>query len=236
MPNHAILDPDTHRDLRVSFARAAQLGDAVMSAIAVPSEFRRVQHDYPILFRLDLATDRFDAHAMFGFEPGENLYLDGDRWDAGALPLAIDIQPFLIGTTRDGDARQVHVDLDHPRVAADGVRVFDEDGRPTPFLEAAIEKLRALDTGYQAAPAFFAALARHELLEPLTLEVTLADGAVHRLVGYHVIDEAKLRALDAAALGELHAGDHLMPIFMALASLTNLSALVARKNRRNGDG
>ncbi|WP_033921004.1 SapC family protein [Sphingomonas sp. 37zxx] len=236
MPNHATLDPDTHCDLRVSFARGAHLGDAVMSAIAVPSEFRRVQNDYAILFRLDLATDRFDAHAMFGFEPGENLYLDGDRWDAGALPLAIDIQPFLIGRTREGDLRQVHIDLDHPRIDAAGVRLFDEDGRSTPFLEAAIEKLRALDAGYQAAPDFFAALRRHDLLEPFTLEVTLADGAVHRLVGYHVIDEEKLRALDAAALGELHAAGHLMPAFMALASLTNLSGLVARKNRRDGNG
>lgn len=236
MPRHAILDPDTHRDLRVSFARGADLGDAVMSAVVVPSEFRRVQHDYAILFRQDLATGRFDAHAMFGFEAGENLYLDGDRWDAGALPLAIDIQPFLIGSTPDGTQRQVHIDLDHPRVAADGVRLFDEDGRATPFLEAGIEKLQALDAGYQAAPAFFAALKRHELIEPLTLEVTLADGSVNRLVGYHVVDEEKLRALDPAAIGELHREGHLMPIFMALASLTNISALVARKNRRSHGG
>jgi hypothetical protein len=236
MANHAMLDPDAHRDLRVQFARGARYGDAVMSAIAVPGEFRRVQNDYAILFRLDLAADRFDAHAMFGFEPGENLYLDGDRWDAGALPLAIDVQPFLIGTTRDGGARQVHIDLDHPRIADDGARLFDADGRPTPFLEAGIEKLQALDSGYQAAPEFFAALRRHDLLEPFTLEVTLADGSTNRLVGYHVVDEAKLRALDTASLGELHREGHLMPIFMALASLTNLSGLVARKNRRNGHG
>lgn len=236
MANHAMLDPEAHRDLRVTFARGSHLGDAVMSAITVPSEFRRVQNDYAILFRLDLASGRFDAHAMFGFEPGENLYLDGERWDAGALPLAIDVQPFLIGSTQDGAARQVHIDLDHPRVTSEGVRLFDEDGRATPFLEAGIEKLQALDNGYQAAPDFFAALKRHELLEPLTLEVTLADGSVNRLVGYHVIDEAKLRALDEAALGELHREGHLMPIFMAVASLTNLSALVARRNRRNGDG
>ncbi|TKD52793.1 SapC family protein [Sphingomonas baiyangensis] len=236
MARHVMLDPDAHRDLRVSFARGAQWGDAVMSAIVTPAEFRRVQNDYAILFRHDLAADRFDAHALFGFEPGENLYLEGDRWDAGALPLAIDIQPFLIGATRDGTARQVHIDLDHVRVAPAGVRLFDEDGRTTPFTDAAVEKLSALDTGWQAAPAFFSALRRHELLEPFTLEVTLADGAVNRLVGYHVIDEAKLRALDAAALGELHGGGHLMPIFMALASLTNLSGLVARKNRRSADG
>ncbi len=235
MANHAILDPERHRDLRVAAGYGAGYGDALMSAIVVPDEFRRVQNDYPILFRLDLESDRFDALAMFGFEGGENLYLDGDRWDAGALPLSVEIRPFLIGRTPEGQG-QVHLDLDSPRIDPMGVRVFDEEGAPTPYLEAVIEKLRALDTGHHRAGAFFAALRRHDLLEPLTLDVTLADGARHRLIGYHVIDEAKLARLDDASVAELHREGHLMPAFMALASLTNLSGLIARKNRRSGHG
>ena len=42
--------------------------------------------------------------------------------------------------------------------------------------------------------------------------------------------------LDAEALGALHTAGHLMPMFMALASLSQLSVLVARKNRRLGGG
>ena len=70
----------------------------------------------------------------------------------------------------------------------------------------------------------------------MTLEITLDDGSINRLVGYHVIDEARLQRLDADALGDLHAADRLMPIFMALASLANLPALIARKNRRVAGG
>jgi hypothetical protein len=51
-----------------------------------------------------------------------------------------------------------------------------------------------------------------------------------------LIDEEKLRALEAGAVAELHAEGHLMPIFMALASLSNISAMVDRKNRRMGHG
>ncbi len=76
----------------------------------------------------------------------------------------------------------------------------------------------------------------YELLEPFSLEVTLDDGSINSLVGFHIIDEARLRALDAAALGALQAEGHLMPIFMALASLSQLSALVDRKNRKTGRG
>lgn len=234
MTNHAILTPEDHGDLRIRTERGAALGDAVMSAIVVPDEFRQVQNEYPILFRINSERDGFVALAIFGFEAGENLYLEGDRWDARHRPLSIDIQPFLIGG-RPGDAetKQVHIDMASPRIGgSEGVRLFDETGRPSPYLETIIEKLGALDAGYGECGDFFAALTRYELLEPLILEVTLDDGSTNRLVGFHVIDEEKLQALDAAALAELHVAGHLMPIFMALASLANLSRLIARKNRR----
>ena len=234
MSSHAPLTPEHHRELRVRTERGAELGDGVMSCITVPSEFRRVQDEYPILFRRNLERDDFTALAMFGFEAGENLFLENGRWDADYRPLAMEIQPFLIGGAPDQRAEKpVHIDLASARLGGDeGVRLFDEGGRPTPYLEKAAENLGALDEGYQASIGFFAALRRHELLEPFALEITLEDGSTNRLVGFHVIDEDRLRELDGATLGELHRAGHLMPIFMALASLGRIGALVARKNRR----
>ena len=239
MTSHALLDSNTHRELRVRTERGAAFGDGVMSAIVVPNEFRQAQNDYPILFRLNQERDSFTALAMFGFETGENLFLDDEgRWDARYRPLSIDIQPFLIGTASPGsDVKQVHIDLASPRIAnGEGMRLFDEHGLPSPYLDDVAEKLGALDEGYQALGPFLEALRRHQLLEPMTLEVTLDDGSINRLVGFHVIDEERLRALDADALGALHRDDHLLPIFMALASLANLGALVARKNGRLSRG
>ena len=236
MSDHVILTAEDHRDLRIRTQRSPELGDAVMTCITVPSEFRRVQTHYPILFQLDAARDSFTALAMFGFEPGENLFLTENGWDARYRPLAIDSQPFLVGRG-DGDVRQVHIDMASPRIGAgEGVRVFDDTGRPTPYLERIADQLRALDTDYVASADFFAALRRYELLEPLTMDVTLDDGSKNRLVGYHVIDEDRLVALDDAAVADLHASGHLMPIFMALASLGNIGDLVARKNRRMARG
>ncbi len=232
MPDHVILTAEDHRDLRIRTERTPALGDAVMTCITVPSEFRRVQTHYPILFQLDQTRDSFTALAMFGFEPGENLFLTNAGWDARYRPLAIDSQPFLVGRGA-GDVRQVHIDMASPRIGtSEGTRVFDDTGRPTPYLERIADQLRALDTDYVASPDFFAALRRYELLEPLTMDVTLDDGAKNRLVGYHVIDEDRLVALDDAAVADLHAAGHLMPIFMALASLGNIGDLIARKNRR----
>ena len=238
MSAHEVLNSETHRDLRVRTERGADLGDATMSCVTVPAEFRKVQNEYPILFRLNVERDDFLALALFGFENGENLFLDGDRWDARYRPLAMEIQPFLIGQGADIDGeKQVHVDTASKRLGSgEGTRVFDDDGRPTPYLETIAEQLGELDEGYQATSDFFAALRRHELLEPMSLEITLDDGSKNRLVGFHVIDEDRLRSLDEGALAELHENGHLMPIFMAVASLSNLTALIARKNAKVGRG
>ncbi len=238
MTNHALLTGESHRALRVSTARGADLGDAVMSCLTVPTEFRQIQGAYPILFRLGDDRETFTALAMFGFENGENLFLDGDRWDADYVPLAIAIQPFLIGGAGAQDAaKQIHIDMASPRLGHDdGVLLFDEHLRATPYLDRVAEQLGMLDEGYGLSAEFFAALRHHELLEPLTLEITLDDGTVNRLVGFHVIDEERLRTLDAAALGALHDAGQLLPIFMAVASIGRLNDLVARKNRTLAHG
>jgi len=233
MSDHAILTAETHRDLRIATQCSAEFGDDVMCCMTVPAEFRQVQNEYPILFRMNAERNGFSAFALFGFENGENLYLDGDRWSARYRPLAVDIQPFLIGRTDGSGHGQVHIDMGSARIArSEGTRVFDEHGRPTPYLETIAEKLGELDEGYQASADFFAALMKYNLLEPLALDITLNTGSTHRFVGFHVIHEERLRSLDAQAVAELHARDYLMPIHMALASLSNIAKLVDRKNAR----
>lgn len=238
MSRHQIVDSATHRDMRVLADHSAALGDAVMACLTVPDEFRAVQAEFPIVFRRDLESGTFSAWALFGFEDGENLFLAGDQWSARYKPLALAIQPFLIGRG-DAEVAQVHIDMDHPRVTqaqTGGVRLFDEFGVASPYLEAIVEKLGALDSGYRGSADFHAALERYDLLEPFSLDVPLADGTTHSLVGFHIVDEERLAALAPAALADLHSAGHLLPLFMAVASLSQFSVLIARKNEQVGGG
>lgn len=233
MSKHQIVNFADHGQLRVHSGAGVRFGDNVMACLTVPIEFRQVQGSFPIVFHRDLATGTFNALALFGFENGENLFLDGDHWDAVYRPLALAIQPFLVGRGAPGsDVAQVHIDMASPRISTngEGTLLFDDSGQPTPYLEAIAEKLGDLDHGYRGAAAFFAALERYELLEPFTLEVPLRDGSRHSLVGYHVIDEDRLEQLDGDALAALHAEGHLQQLFMAVASLSRFGDLVARKN------
>jgi hypothetical protein len=235
MSHHQILNAADHSDLRIHAGASAAFGDNVMACLSTPSEFRSLQTYYPIVFRRDISTGAFAPLAMFGFDNGENLFLDGDRWDARYRPMAQAIQPFLIGrAASDDEIAQVHIDMDSPRISktGEGTRVFDVDGRPTPFLEETATRLADLDQGYRQSPDFCATLERLDLLEPFTLDVPLEDGSRHTLVGYHIIAEERLSGLAGTELGDLQAKGYLLPVFMAVASLSRFSDLVARKNAR----
>ena len=243
MSKHQILNPADHGSLRIRTEAGEALGDGVMTALVVPDEFRRLACEYPIVFRHDPAANSFSALALLGFEEGENLFLENGEWQASVRPLSIAIRPFLIGRARDGDGPgQVHIDMDHPRVATDGegTLVFDDAGQPTPFLEAAAAMLGALDEGFRASRAFFAALDRYDLIEPFAMDVAVpptetSGGAQQRLVGYHLIHEEKLAALEPGALAELHTAGHLLPAYAALTSLGNIAKLARRKvEKANG--
>ena len=178
MTSHVALDSNAHRDLRIRAGASAELGDEVMACLTVPSEFRRVQNEFPILFRRDLDSGRFSALALFGFENGENLFLEDGRWDARYRPLALSIQPFLIGRAEGRRRRPKFTSTSRtsasPDAGEEGLRAFDEDGRPTPYLESIMGGLDELDQGYRSSADFFAALERYELLEPFSFDVELA--------------------------------------------------------------
>jgi hypothetical protein len=238
MTQHAILNPADHGALRVHTEPHAALGDNVSACLIMPAEFRAAQAHFPIVFRRDATTGKLTALALFGFDSGENLFLTSQGvgsqgWDALYRPLALAVQPFLIGRAADADTPpQVHVDMAHPRISAngEGVRVFDDQGKPTPYLEAVAAKLGDLDYAFRTGDDFFAALERYDLVEPFSLNVTMDNGSQQTLVGFQTIDENRLAALDGEALAALMAQGHLSPIYMAIASLSQFPAMVARKN------
>jgi SapC len=220
-----LLNNVTHKDLRVITRRGEQWGDAVMSCPATPDEFRGLQAHYPIVFQQN-AEGQFQPLALLGLQDGQNLFLGADDWTAAYVPLAMQRAPFVIGVAED-ELRML-VDMASPRISpgADGEAVFLPQGGNSEFLERANSVLKALHEGLQATPEFVQALVAHDLLEPFVLDVERPDGTHGRLVGLHMINEERLAALDAKTIGLLHQADYLQPIYMALASMSNLHALI----------
>lgn len=239
MANHALLNNVDHKNLKVITTRSADYGDNVMSTMTFADEFRSVQAHYPIFFHKHPDSGRFQAVAVFGFEEGENLFLGADGWDASYIPLTIERQPFLIGfqSVPGGGPEErktvIHVDMDSPRVSeVEGEAVFLEHGGLTEYLNSINSVLSTINEGVERDKAFVDALLEFELLESFTLDVELNDGAKYRMAGFYTINEEKLAELGGEALAKLNREGHLQPIYMALASLSNIRDLIERRNAR----
>lgn len=239
MARYELLDNVIHKDLRVITHFGAEFGDDVGMVPAFPTEFAELQREYPIFFRKDKDSGEFMAVALLGLEPKENLYLQGNRWNASYLPGAIAKGPFVIGfQPRPGEmgVREepvLHVDLEHPRIAREGGEaVFLPQGGQSPYLQHIIKVLRGINDGNAMARLMFAELQRHELLQPVGLDVRVDEEYGVNLNGLWGIDRPRLAALDAGSLHALHRSGLLEGIYLVLASEQNLRRLVAEKQRR----
>lgn len=239
MANHVLLNSVEHKDLRVITRRGEAYGDNIWYALTFPSEFRTAQMCYPIFFHKSPESGQFIAVTLFGFEQGENLYLNDEGWDAPYIPMTVLRSPFLIGkhTTVEGGVEQIqrvmHIDLDDPRVSSsEGEPLFGEYGGNSPYLDRVARILETIHEGLGQADQFVEALLHYELLEPFTLEVELVDSTKHQLVGFHTINEDTLKNLSAEAVADLHKRNFLEPIYMQLGSQNHINRLVVEKNKR----
>jgi len=237
MANYQLLNNVDHQSLRVVTERGAKYGDDVMFAMTFPFEMRSVQACYPILIYKDPNSAQLYPVAVFGFEQGENLFLNGESWDAPYVPLMVRRQPFLIGFQQKHPGaekrRVLTIDVDHPRVSeTEGAALFLEHGGNSDFLENIANMLETVHNGQEQNKAFMDMLLKHDLVESVMLEITLDDQTTNQLQGFYTLDDEKLQKLDAQALGDLNASGSLLPAYMMVASQSHLSKLVEMRNAR----
>ena len=237
MTNFQLLNNVQHKDLKVIIDRSADLGDNVWYAVTFPNEFKNLQRHYPVFFIKNPDDGEFQAVAMFGVEEGENLFLDENGWNASYIPLNIMRQPFLIGfqdQEHGGETRRepvVSIDIDSPRIHPElGEPVFLEHGGNSDLLESVNSILNVLYVGMSTTKPFFKTLEELDLLETFVLDAQLSDGSEHRLAGFYTINEDVLAELEGPELEMLNKRGYLEAIYMVIASMTNLSALLERKN------
>ena len=227
MTQIAVLNSQVHRDLRVEPKVSARYGDDQRFVPVVATEFSLLAVHYPILLSKDAETGAFYCGAMLGFDVGENLFLDEGRGQDGYRPLNLRRMPFY---TAGSD---LAVDLEHSRVGTTGgQRVFDDDGRPTPYLEGIFAVMRDLQPGVEMTKAFVQTLLSLKLVESVSIDVGFDDGTTRDLQGLYTIDQAALRALPDGTVVDLFRRGYLQLIYLMIASMKQVPVLARRKNLR----
>ena len=224
MTNIVALSKVTHRSLKVDTRASAAYGDNQRFVQVTVGEFGHLVAHYPILFARDGATGQFYCGAMLGFDEGENLFLE--EWTEREFyrPLTQRRGPFY------ARGQEMAVDLDHPRVgAAGGESIFTEHGQPTKYLRNLIWAFEDLERGIEATRLFVARLAELGLIEPLEIEVTLADGSRQRVLGLHSVPPERLSRLSDTHVVELFRRGYLRLIDLMIGSLKHIPLMAKRK-------
>jgi hypothetical protein len=236
MASHVLLDNINHKDLRIISKRSASLGDDIPSLVTFPFEYRDIQTNFPICFCKDPETGNFYTAALFGFEENENLFLEGDSWDAAYTPLMLERQPFFIGnqTNSSGeDQRLVYIDMDSPRVSStEGEPVFLEQGGTSDYMQRISSILEAIYQGQQQTKEFVEIMLKYDLIESFSLKVELNDGTQNQLQGFYTINEDTLNGLSSETVSELMKNGYIQAAYMMIASMSNFRSLIERKNKR----
>ena len=240
MTNAVLLTKENHKDLKLKKDKNAHLAQGVSVCATFPVEFRNIQTHYPIFFQKNPENEEFTPVALLGLEPSENLFISEAGWDCSYIPLALDVQPFIIGRANEDNESdgRVFIDLDSPLIAdegdTDGVRIFDEMGVETEFLQDTVKNMEMLHFGFETCKAYVAWLVKYDLLEPFVLDVALEDKSLNRLTGFQTINEGRFKELEDDLLLEMRGKGYLMPTYMVLASLASVTGLIDRKNLKLG--
>ena len=235
-----LVDPALHRHKKVGKLTDFSVAKGMHAVFLAVAEFDHAALEYVIVFvhtgdDPDTGKARISPIVLLGVNVGENLFVEGSRWDAHYMPAFIRRYPFWTADLPDSPP-------DGPSVLIDaawsgwsdtvGDPVFEADGQPAPALQRAIEFMRAFEAEVQRTSVFCATLADLGLLREMKADATLPDGSAIALNGFLSVDPDKLMALPDAAVLELHRNGILGLLQSHLLSLGNLRRLIDRKAGR----
>lgn len=241
MGQHVLLNNVDHHDLRLIIRHGESFGDNVNQVLVFPTEYQEVQRHYPIFFSRTEAGG-LKSVALLGFDKDENLFLDGDRWNAGYVPAMHRIDPFLIGQPQAAPGEDlpaeaeamILVDPDHVRISrSEGEPLFLAQGGNSPALMHVTSVLQQVYAGQTLSDRMFAAFFETGLLAPVDIEVKISDRQSFMLKDMLTISRAALAGLDGVTLQALNQAGFLAMAFHVLSSMGNLSHMITLKTERN---
>lgn len=194
-------------------------------------EFPNAAAEYAIVFAG--TKDAVIPVVLLGMRTDENLYLaDGGGWQAKYVPAFVRRYPFVFSTSTDGRTFTLCIDETYPRLNQEsrGERLFDDESKPTPFVERALKFLEQYQVEFQRTQMFCKQLVELDLLEPMRAQANLGNGEKLSLVGFMATNRDKLKALPAEKLAELVKSGALELLYLHLNSMRNLTAMGERVN------
>ena len=232
------LDTVLHRDLRLkNELNAIPLLAPFTSFMVSVSEFNDVALTFPILFVRAapdaLGNDTVAPVAVFGMKPGENLFADGEKWDAPYVPAMLRAYPFTMARIEGSDRWAMVFDNTWAGISrTEGVPLFNEKGEASDLLNSVHKFVQELESDIERTRQACVVLLEMKLLKPMRFDATLANGESLSVDGFLTADEEAISKLTDAQIAQLYRNGLLGLIQTHLVSLNNMRRLLDRRLAR----
>jgi len=232
------LDPAVHRARRISPLTDFSIARELHAVFVTATEFAQAALEFPIVFVETGARDAAGSAvmspvALLGLSHGENLHVDGARWDARYIPAFIRRYPFLTAKVPGAAATHVLVDDTWSGFSEHGAEpLFLEGDTAAPALQRTMDFLERFELETERTRIFCERVVSLGVLKEMKADATLPNGQQLSVDGFHAIDEDRLHALPDATALALWRGNLLMLMQAHLMSLANIRHLVGKKAAR----
>lgn len=207
----------------------------VNSVPLMAGEFSSAASEYPIVFTV--SDDVVLPAVALGIRAGENAYVTGQGdWQAEYIPAFVRRYPFAFSSDNEGKTFTLCIDEAFSGFNQDrrGERLFEEEGKPTAFVERMLTFLQRFQSEFGRTQAFCQNLKALNLLEPMQAQFNLNSGERMALRGFSVVSRARLKTLSPGALVELLNSGELEYIYTHIVSMSNFRSLRHRISAGNG--
>ncbi|WP_237066323.1 SapC family protein [Microbulbifer guangxiensis] len=225
-PKIAPLHKEAHGKLKIR-----ELGsfEHVKNAHMVPvtaHEFTRLGAEYPIVFVKNSETGQFQSVALLGLKVGENLFVDGDKWQGTFVPGSVRNHPFVLAPAGENKDQLMVGIIENSSLVSEeeGNPLFTAEGEESDYLKAKKETLVNFLESDQMTKAFVNVLVDKELLTAQSVTVNAGEEKIN-LNGLYIVDEKKLNELGEEDFADFRKRGFLPALYAQLGSLHQLSKL-----------
>lgn len=221
------VSPQRHQSWSINPAVNYDFARHVNSVPLMTVEMMTAAREYTIVFA---GNDKaIQPIVLLGVENNSNVYVNDDgTWAAHYVPAFVRRYPFVFSQNAP-DANTFTLCIDEGwggcNQAGQGEKLFDDQGKGTPYLEKMFEFSKEFQRQAQRTVDFGNKLKSLDLLDANTLQFTLPGGQKRGLSGFMIVNPEKLKALSGDALKELVQNDGLALIYTHLLSMNNLSLM-----------
>lgn len=194
------------------------------------SEVTHAVRHYPIVFIKDQVSSVVTMVALVGKGDGKNQFVDADgAWRQGVyVPAWVRRYPFALMADAKGEGvLALDVQAAVLEDKRDAQPLVNSDGQPTELLQNIVEFQKEFLSQAQLTERVTQALVQAEVLEEAGLSIRQAQSDKPlNIQGFMVVNERKLKALNAQQLQTLHHADALGLAYAQLFSMGNVPQIV----------